>query len=363
VDPVDVELGLDELEARASALVRGWLHGHWRAHRDGQGGGGLWPAELSGAPLIARLDRWRGAGGAAGRRAEMLWRMVVRGTVERDPGVRQAAAVAGEAGLRALLAARERAARALGWPGFLPLAHALEELEAEANQVVGGPSAAPDQAPDAPVAPLVDTGRRRLAELGLPVDRARIDVGGTVGRCYPLAPPHEVCVVVPATARPRLVFHELGHAVYALGLAAGLPWSLARAPARCLEEAVAELVADLADPDDPSQRDLRQRRRLGWRRARAGLEAAAYRDPDADLERRLRDLVDEHVAAPPPGPWHALDHLRVDPGAQASYLAAEHVRAALAARLDWPSVPAARRLSALLRDGATHPWRTLLAGI
>jgi hypothetical protein len=129
---------------------------------------------------------------------------------------------------------------------------------------------------------------------------------GARPRAFVIVPGREVVLAIPAqVATPAArfaVLHELGHAVAALALPAGLP--------RVVDEAAAAYVARGIERDaDP------------WYSALAG--AARVR------RRRLAqvlDRIERALPAPPTGPaiserppW-ALWH---DPGAQAAYAAAE----------------------------------------
>jgi hypothetical protein len=168
----------------------------------------------------------------------------------------------------------------------------------------------------------------RVIERGWRALAARHGVTGTVRiertvrgrpRTFVVEPAREVIVVVPAqlaTPADRFaVLHELGHAVAALALPAGIP--------RVIDEAVAAYVArGIERPGDaawysPAAGDARARRCLVARRL-------------DQIERQIEhSSAGGDPAAPPVAerpPW-ALWH---DPGAQAAYVAAE----ALADELD-----------------------------
>ncbi|MEO7732743.1 MAG: hypothetical protein ABIY55_17365, partial [Kofleriaceae bacterium] len=126
---------------------------------------------------------------------------------------------------------------------------------------------------------------------------------GARPRTFVVEPRREVIVVVPArVATPAdrfAVLHELGHAVAALALPAGVP--------RVVDEAAAAYVARAIEVEGP------------W----FAPTAAAARDRRGMLavvldriEGTLPDIAAHMTIRPPWALWH-------DPGAQASYIAAE----------------------------------------
>ena len=131
-------------------------------------------------------------------------------------------------------------------------------------------------------------------------------VAGARPRAFVVEPGREVVLAIPAqVATPATrfaVLHELGHAVAALALPAGLP--------RVVDEAAAAYVARAVERDtDP------------WYSPLAGAARARRR-----RLAQILDRIERALPAPPPPPaiserppW-ALWH---DPGAQASYAAAE----------------------------------------
>jgi hypothetical protein len=186
-------------------------------------------------------------------------------------------------------------------------------------------------------------------------------------------------------ASRRVLWHELGHAAYAAHLDSRLPWSLAAPPARCLDEGVAELIADVAETDACLADDLglsrdeasrlgveRRAARLSWQRwqlARAAFERDAYRAPDADLALRWRELVLEYVGAVESAPWTAMQHLCNDPGSQIDYLFADCIRRELAGRLGlchrlgMPGEAGVFLRERVFRFGASRGWRELLGSL
>jgi hypothetical protein len=126
---------------------------------------------------------------------------------------------------------------------------------------------------------------------------------GARPRTFVVEPRREVIVVVPAqvtTPADRFaILHELGHAIAALALPAGIP--------RVVDEAAAAYVARAIEAEGPwfapSAREARDRRRM----------LAVVLDR---IEGTLPDIAAHMTIRPPWALWH-------DPGAQASYIAAE----------------------------------------
>jgi hypothetical protein len=310
------------------------------------------------------------------------------------------------AGMCGLFAARNCAARRLGWRDFYSLSLALGDLEDVDPKAVMGAAerATRDEWEDSrrrrEGAGLVasggrvsepDAGRIRplVARTEVGLGEVRIDMAkvGTrlVSRTYCIDAPRDVRVVVTpvqSMASRRAFWHEMGHAAYAAHLDPQLPWGLAAPPARCFDEGVAELLADLAESHDFVVEDLaisheeaaalcRERRaaRLAWRRwqlARASFERHAYLAPDADLTHRWRALVREYVGAVDAPSWTSLGHLRTDPGCQLEYLVADRICQSLGkwlARCHQPRMPreaVAALKSRVFRLGAILGWRDLV---
>jgi hypothetical protein len=131
-------------------------------------------------------------------------------------------------------------------------------------------------------------------------------VAGARPRAFVVEPGREVVLAIPAhvtTPAARFaMLHELGHAVAALALPAGLP--------RVVDEAAAAYVARAIERDAEP-----------WHSPLAGVARARRRRLAQALDR-----IERALPAPPPAPavserppwslWH-------DPGAQAAYVAAE----------------------------------------
>ena len=163
--------------------------------------------------------------------------------------------------------------------------------------------------------------------------RARHGVDGAVRferaagarpRTFVVEPGREIIVVIPervaAPAERFAVLHELGHAVAALALPAGIP--------RVLDEAAAAYVAAAIERDgDPWYSPLA----VAARARRCALARALDR-----IERGLPELPAEPRLSERP-PW-ALWH---DAGAQAAYVAAEAIAEALAGTLGASPAPGA----------------------
>jgi len=422
----DIELAVEEMEARAGSAVGEDLLARWRAHVRGEHASTALPTWLGGVTARQRLERLRTAcatdSTGLARRLEMLSRLHLGCAVESSAEVRAAWQMLGEAddgggvsacrGMRALFAARNRAARELGWPGFFAVARALGELDdcdpearlRAADLATREPwRAARCVWRSEPAAelerevPEVDPDRALgfLAWLGLPMAGVRVDLTSgqqsAVARTYPVAPPHDVRVVASrgrSVACARELWHELGHAAYAASAEPGTPWSIATAPARCLDEAVAEVFADLGESETyllhhlgiPATEvaPLRQRRRIArlvwqrWQLARAALERDAYRDPEGDLDARWHGLVREYVGeqeARAARSWTEVSHLRTDPGSQLDYLVADEIRRVLGEQLlggngrELARGAGQQLCARVLRVGAIHRWREVVGDL
>jgi hypothetical protein len=355
------------------------------------------------AALLPLLERWRrGTDTPLGaRRAEMLWRQVVHGLVAADPQVAETEEAArSDGGRRAMVhvfAARNRAARQLGWPDYYELHLALEELS---PAVVTAAFATVERAsraawarargmPALRVAPAawpldaaLALARRWFAAAALPIDAVRITARAAMPlgyRTFLVDPPREIEVLVQAphsSGTWRCLWHELGHAAYAAHHDPALPWSLRAAPSRCVHEAVAELCADAVDrsplleeihragpTDVPALRRARAAARLRWRREqllRTAFERDCYRCPGSALDARYQALRAQLL-----GPvadrsdWLEVTHYLEDPVSQPVYLVAEVQRAVLARQ----RIDAARPLGQVLcqplfRHGARLSWRS-----
>jgi len=119
--------------------------------------------------------------------------------------------------------------------------------------------------------------------------------------------------VVDTQAARFAVLHELGHAAAALALPGGIP--------RAVDEAAAAYVARLAEP--PSWLPTKWASPLAV--AARARRAAIAMTLDA-IERALPDASEPTGDTPPWALWH-------DPGAQAAYVAAEHIAERMRAEL------------------------------
>jgi hypothetical protein len=146
---------------------------------------------------------------------------------------------------------------------------------------------------------------------------------GVRPRTFVVEPGREIIVVIPervaAPAERFAVLHELGHAVAALALPAGIP--------RAVDEAAAAYIAAWIERDgDPWHSPLA----AAARARRRALARALDR-----IERALPELPAKPLAERPP--W-ALWH---DAGAQAAYVAAETFAEALEGTLGTSPAPGA----------------------
>jgi hypothetical protein len=221
--------------------------------------------------------------------------------------------------LGALASARDAAAGALLGLGAIDAMHRLHGLAAAAEVSGARPALPPPVAGwfAADGTALDDPEIARACEAIC----AQHGVAGTIRwqraasarpRTFVVAPRREVVVVIPAqiaTPAARFaVLHELGHAVAALALDAGIP--------RVVDEAAAAYVARAIEraTDGPWYSALAG----AARERRSALACVLDR-----IERALPATIDRPATRPPWALWH-------DPGAQAAYVAAEQIADQLA---------------------------------
>ncbi|HTR53874.1 MAG TPA: hypothetical protein VMJ10_24435 [Kofleriaceae bacterium] len=312
-DVLDVEVALDLVEGELAAELPAHMRAFARAHADGR------PPPA--APLVARLASTIETARRACRhdvlaeRGLALLRLAVPLALESDPAVARARGAAPSwDGLAALAAARDAVATARFGATAIALLHRLHGIETvgESDPPEPGPPVERWQDRDGTLEPTAidDAWQAIAARLGLAgtvrVDRAR--TADARPRTFVIEPRVEVIVVVPndlGTPAARFaVLHELGHAAAALVLPAGVP--------RVLDEAVASYIARLAEPPK-SWLPARWSSELALpaRRRRAAIATALDW-----IERALPTVRAPVGAVPPWALWH-------DPGAQASYVAAE----------------------------------------
>ncbi|MBX3162618.1 MAG: hypothetical protein KF773_42040 [Deltaproteobacteria bacterium] len=306
-DLLPAELALDRLEAALAAELPAHVRAFARAHAAGTAPP-PWPHDARALAAVARalghevlLDR-----------AVALARLLYPIAVADDPSV--AAAVRGGArtwpSYAALAAARDRAARARCGRGFGEVMRALHGVLARAPndgdndadaRSRDGEARAGWMRPDGIVVTLADVAARWRGMGG----ELRLQLVGSTAhpRAFVVEPGREVILVVPeriATPAARFAaLHELGHARVAALAPAGTP--------RVLDEAVASFTARaMEDPGDPwysPHAAAARARRTAHAAALAAIEAGALPTSTGEV------------------PW-ALVH---DPGAQATYAAAEAV--------------------------------------
>ena len=202
-----------------------------------------------------------------------------------------------------------------------------------------------------------------------------------------------LCNVAPTVRWLETTLHELGHAVYDLGIDRGLHWLL-REPAHIfLTEAIAMLHGRLAR--DPSYLEryaglapeiahhpsnaLVARRHLHvfvpWVQVMARFERDLYADPDADHAARWWELVERYQRLQqPPGDrshdWAAKVHLAVAPVYYHDYLLGEICASQLVGWLqretgatsiaDAPEHAGRLLTEAVYRPGASLRWDALV---
>ena len=203
-------------------------------------------------------------------------------------------------------------------------------------------------------------------------------------------------VRVLANVRPTLqwhvtLLHELGHATYTQRIAVNLPWELRREAHSLTTEGIALLFESLADdagyleehcglaPDNATAVGAvrREARRLEllvfsrWCQVMVRFEAAAYRNPDGDLDGLWWDLVERYQGIRRPEgrrrpDWASKIHIAVAPVYYQNYLLGQAFAAQLRAALSqeagpgrpWHAAPdlATRLTRDLFSAGARQPW-------
>jgi hypothetical protein len=304
-------VALELLEQELASELPGHMRAFARAHAEGRS-----PPP---APLIARLASSLDTVLAAlpdervADRALALLRLLVPMAIESDPAV---AAVRGHDptwdGLSALADARNSVCRDRFAMTAITLMHRLH----------GTPDAAVEiEAPGPPIEGWMDRGQaidtvalddvwHAIAARFALTGSVRIDRSATASpRTFVIEPQREVIVVVPMVIDSPYacytVLHELGHAAIALVQPPGIP--------RVLDEAAASYIARLGEP--PSRLPPRWVSDLAVDARLRRFALAAMLD---DVERSLPDVPRLPGRVPPPALWN-------DPGAQASYVAAEAI--------------------------------------
>jgi hypothetical protein len=314
-------MALDLLEGDLAAELPAHMRAFARAHADGR--------PLPAAPLLARLASTLKTARDACRhdvlldRGLAMLRLVAPLVIEDDPAVVAARAETPSwPALARLAAARDAAAHARFGCRAIDLLHRVNGVPAapRVEHETPGPAIDGWQARDGvaldPTA-IHDAWQAIAARTGVD-GNVRIDRSKRAHpRAFVVEPKAEVIIVVPeevATPAARFaVLHELGHAVVALALPAGVP--------RVVDEAAASYIARLAEQPSwlpPKWADERAR---AARRRRLAL--AAMLD---EIERGLPELADVPASAPPWALWN-------DPGAQAAYVEAEVIADRLASDL------------------------------
>ncbi len=157
----------------------------------------------------------------------------------------------------------------------------------------------------------------------------------------------------------EVMLHESGHAAYDISIDPSLPWVLRRAAHTFVTEAIALLCGGLVrDPSwlttivgvdeeavarlaTPSRRAAAAQKLVfaRWGLVMAHFERELYADPEADLEARWWELVEQfQLVAPPPDPpadsWASKVHLAVAPAYYHNYLLGDLLGAQLRAAIE-----------------------------
>ena len=335
-DLMSVELRLDRIEAELANELPPHMRSFARAYARGEA---LPPAPdvLQRKPTLATA-RAALAHPILADRGLALLRLVAPIAIEADPEVAVARAAAPTwYALSALAQARNAAATALFGLRAVDLLH---RLHGSATGATGEPAAPPALPP--PVAGWSEPDGLTLDNAAIShawdAIRAHHGVTGAVRferterarpRTFTVQPRGEVIVVIPAqitTPAARFaVLHELGHVLAALAMPAGVP--------RVVDEAAAAYLARSIERAGEAEG--------AWYSAAAGLARSRR-----GILARVLDHIERHVEDAPPAigdrpaerpPW-ALWH---DPGAQASYVAAEAMADAIEHQLGTTPAPGA----------------------
>lgn len=344
-DALQAEMALDLLEGELATELPAHMRAFARAHADGR------PPPA--APLLARLASTLKTARDACRhdvlldRGLALMRLVAPLVIEDDPAVVAARAqMPSWAGLAKLAAARDAAAQARFGSRSIPLLHRLHGVP-DAPRVeheAPGPAIEGWQERDGATldaSAIQDAWQAIAARAGV-TGNVRVDRSKRAHpRAFVVEPRREIVIVVPeevaSPAARFAVLHELGHAVVALALPAGVP--------RVVDEAGASYVARLAEPPSWLPPRWEAARAVDARRRRLAL--AAMLD---DIERNLPELADVPSSAPPWALWN-------DPGAQAAYVEAEVIADRLATDLG-PNPPRGQLVRALQAERDRIDQRT-----
>ncbi|HEY5927457.1 MAG TPA: hypothetical protein VIV11_37490 [Kofleriaceae bacterium] len=345
-EPCDIlhaEMALDLLEGELAAELPAHMRAFARAHAEGR--------PTPPAPLITRLaSSLQTARNACmhdvlADRGLALMRLIGPLMIEDDAFVTVARADRPSwDGLVPLAKARDEVARDRFDCSAVAILHKLHGVPSQrAEHDVPGPAIEGWQTRETPIdhGAILDVWNALSSRFGI-TGTVRIDRSAKAHpRAFVIEPNVEVVIVVPEvidTAAARFaVLHELGHAIVALALPAGTP--------RVVDEAAASYIARLAEP--PSWLPPRWPSELAGAARHRRTRLAAMLD---DIERSLPVLTDVPGARPPWAVWN-------DPGAQASYVAAETIADKLRADLG-PNPPRGQFVRALELERAAIDRRT-----
>jgi hypothetical protein len=322
-DLISVEHRLDRIEAELDGELPPHMRGFARAYARGEA--------LPPAPDVLRRAATLATARAAlahpvlADRGVALLRLVAPIVIEAEAAVVAARAAAPTWDALATLAqARTSAATARFGLRAVDLMHRLHGVSVDrAAEAAGGPSEAIPVLPP-PIAAWSEPDGITLDHAAISrawdAIRARHGVTGAVRfertararpRSFVVQPRGEVIVVIPAQiAAPAdrfAVLHELGHALAALAMPAGVP--------RVVDEAAAAYLARLIERDGELE-GAWYSAAAGPARVRRGILARVLDHLERRLDHPLPVIADRLAERPPWALWH-------DPGAQAAYVAAE----------------------------------------
>ncbi len=167
------------------------------------------------------------------------------------------------------------------------------------------------------------------------------------------------------------VLHELGHAVYELGLDESLPWLLREPPHMITTEAMALFAGRLAyRTNSLAEQSLRRRQLIfsRWVLVITEFESELYRDPSQNLSKLWWDAVEKYQKISRPQgrenqfDWAAKYHIGLAPVYYFSYLVGEMLASALQESIGKDQVGHFLQKK-LFSPGNRLPWNQLIVQV